>query len=78
VKLPSQQKTIKPYKNAGGTIGGEKYIVHNILFKFAIGKEDLYGDEEAAKVPSLLPHGAAAAWLFPLLITDFWSADCRT
>jgi hypothetical protein len=34
--LPYQFKTIKPV-NIGGVLGGQKYIVHNILFKFAVG-----------------------------------------
>jgi hypothetical protein len=35
--LPFQLKTIKPAVNVGGFLGGQKYIVHNILFKFAVG-----------------------------------------
>lgn len=45
-----EKKTIRPFANVGGVIGGEKYIVHNILYKFAIGKEGMYGEQEAAKV----------------------------
>ena len=35
----------------GGVAGGEKYIVHNILFKFALDSFGLYGgsDLSAAK-----------------------------
>ncbi len=33
VYLPLHRKTIKPDKTVGGVIGGEKYIVQNILFK---------------------------------------------
>jgi len=34
--------------NAGGVAGGSKYIVHNILFKFALDTEGLYGGNDAA------------------------------
>ena len=39
--LPYDSKTIKP-KELGGILGGEKYIVHNILFKFAVGMIYIY------------------------------------
>lgn len=32
----------------GGQAGGVKYIVHNILFKFALDKRDFYGSDAAA------------------------------
>lgn len=47
VFLPDEQKTIKP-KNIGGVAGGDKYIVHNILFKFAVDRSDFYGSDHAA------------------------------
>lgn len=34
--LPVHHKTIKPIE-LGGVLGGQKYVVHNILFKFAVG-----------------------------------------
>ena len=48
--LPVKQKTIRPIK-LGGMAGGEKYVVHNIIFKFAVDHLNLYrSDEAAAKV----------------------------
>lgn len=38
--MPLEQKTVKPL-NLGGVAGGDKYLVHNILFKFALGKSNL-------------------------------------
>jgi hypothetical protein len=32
----------------GGVAGGSKYVVHNILFKFAIDEDGLYGNDDAA------------------------------
>jgi hypothetical protein len=50
VYLPKDQKTIKPLE-IGGIVGGDKYVVHRILFKFAVDSKSLYGgDEHAAKV----------------------------
>ena len=49
VYLPDKKKTIKPL-NLGGVIGGKKYIVHNMLFKFAVDSFDIFGDEAAAKI----------------------------
>eukprot|EP01091_Cochliopodium_minus_P019576 TRINITY_DN8269_c0_g1_i2.p1 TRINITY_DN8269_c0_g1~~TRINITY_DN8269_c0_g1_i2.p1 ORF type:complete len:734 (+),score=164.05 TRINITY_DN8269_c0_g1_i2:154-2202(+) len=47
--VPHQNKTIKPNKSLGGIIGGEKYVVQNILFKFAIDTSGLFnGDDEKA------------------------------
>jgi len=47
--LPLEEKTIKPAKT-GGVAGGEKYIIRNILFKFALDVKGLYkGDANAAK-----------------------------
>lgn len=36
----------------GGILGGEKYIVHDILFKFALDIQGLFGHDDrcAAKV----------------------------
>ena len=48
--LPDDQKTIRP-SLVGGQAGGDKYIVHNILFKFAVDSKKFYGsDAYAAKV----------------------------
>jgi alpha-tubulin suppressor-like RCC1 family protein len=45
--LPLEEKTIKPV-DFGGVAGGEKFIVHGILFKFANNRSGLYPDEGAA------------------------------
>eukprot|EP01127_Copromyxa_protea_P011133 TRINITY_DN2779_c1_g2_i1.p1 TRINITY_DN2779_c1_g2~~TRINITY_DN2779_c1_g2_i1.p1 ORF type:complete len:1346 (-),score=201.42 TRINITY_DN2779_c1_g2_i1:119-3904(-) len=45
--LPVKNKTIKPIE-LGGVLGGQKYIVHNILFKFAVDASGLFGGEFAA------------------------------
>ena len=42
VFLPDEKKTILPGK-MGGRAGGKKYIVHNILFKFAVDSYGLFG-----------------------------------
>jgi hypothetical protein len=49
--LPEGQKTIARAP-LGGKAGGDKFIVHNILFKFAVDSEGLYDgdDSSAAKV----------------------------
>ncbi len=31
--LPVERKTIKPWEGSGGVLGGQKFLVHNILFK---------------------------------------------
>jgi hypothetical protein len=36
--FPVHEKTIKPV-HLGGVAGGQKYIVHNILFKFALDQQ---------------------------------------
>ncbi|KAH3733018.1 Histidine kinase A [Pelomyxa schiedti] len=48
--VPETRKTIHAV-NVGGFAGGEKYIVHNILFKFAVNSRNLFrSDSDAAKV----------------------------
>ena len=39
--LPYEQKTIKPV-DWGGVAGGQKYVVHEILFKFAYDQIGLF------------------------------------
>jgi tetratricopeptide (TPR) repeat protein len=46
--MPVGRKTIKPSKKFGGVAGGDKYIVHGILFKFANNSQGLYPNDEAA------------------------------
>jgi hypothetical protein len=53
-------KTIRPV-GVGGTAGGEKYIIQNILFKFAVDSNGMYcGDFAAAKVAGLELKGSIA------------------
>jgi len=54
VYLPHNRKTIPPLA-LGGVAGGQKYIVHNILFKFALDSGGLFGGDNlaAAKVGGL-------------------------
>jgi len=48
VYLPLENKTIKP-ASVGGQAGGDKYIVQDILFKFAVDSHNLFdGDDWAA------------------------------
>eukprot|EP01114_Cavostelium_apophysatum_P011844 TRINITY_DN2636_c0_g1_i2.p1 TRINITY_DN2636_c0_g1~~TRINITY_DN2636_c0_g1_i2.p1 ORF type:complete len:1423 (+),score=460.75 TRINITY_DN2636_c0_g1_i2:227-4495(+) len=50
VYAPFEEKTIKPIA-VGGQLGGLKYVVKNILFKFAVDQYGLFqSDEHAAKV----------------------------
>eukprot|EP01105_Mastigella_eilhardi_P012347 TRINITY_DN2830_c0_g1_i6.p1 TRINITY_DN2830_c0_g1~~TRINITY_DN2830_c0_g1_i6.p1 ORF type:complete len:1280 (+),score=238.73 TRINITY_DN2830_c0_g1_i6:32-3841(+) len=46
--VPEEHKTIKPIKDLGGVVGGEKYIIHNVLFKFAVNKTGIFTDESHA------------------------------
>lgn len=50
--LPVRHKTIKPSSNLGGILGGEKYVVHKMLFKFAIDSKGVFRgrDDASAKV----------------------------
>jgi tetratricopeptide (TPR) repeat protein len=62
VYLPISKKTIRPNDAIGGVIGGEKFIVHNIMFKFALDSHNVFGgnDESAAKVAGLELKGLQA------------------
>ena len=44
---PYELKTIKPAK-MGGFAGGDKYLVNNIMFKFAVDSKNLFDSDEAA------------------------------
>ncbi len=47
--MPVDKKTVRP-SVIGGRAGGEKYIVHNILFKFAVDSSNLFdGSNWAAR-----------------------------
>ena len=39
---------IKPTVDLGGQAGGDKYMVHNILFKFALDSMGLFGGSDIA------------------------------
>ena len=43
VRLPDEAKTIKPVYTIPGLAGGKKFIVHQILFKFAVDTNGIYG-----------------------------------
>lgn len=45
--LPPEKKTIQP-EALPGIIGGEKFVVHNILFKFAVDHKNIYGSDFSA------------------------------
>jgi hypothetical protein len=45
--LSYDKKTIKPVY-IGGVVGGSKYIVNNILFKFAVDQDHLFRGDDAA------------------------------
>jgi len=51
VYLPNKKKTIKPV-TIGGQAGGDKYVINNILYKFALDSHNLFqgSDYAAAKV----------------------------
>lgn len=52
VNLPPEKKTVKP-TNLGGVAGGTKFIVNNILFKFALDFGGLCeSDEDTMKAAS--------------------------
>lgn len=51
-QLPDHLKTIKPV-NFGGVAGGAKYVVHGILFKFAV-------DTQISHDPPVWLYGGAA------------------
>eukprot|EP01126_Amoeba_proteus_P011640 TRINITY_DN1473_c0_g1_i18.p1 TRINITY_DN1473_c0_g1~~TRINITY_DN1473_c0_g1_i18.p1 ORF type:complete len:812 (+),score=196.67 TRINITY_DN1473_c0_g1_i18:740-3175(+) len=61
--LPNSEKTIKPVKKLGYA-GGDKYIVHNILFKLAIDSQSLFGSSDwaAAKVGGHELKGLTSYW----------------
>ena len=43
VRLPDEAKTIKPVYTIPGLAGGKKFIIHQILFKFAVDTNGMYG-----------------------------------
>ena len=48
--LPPAEKTIQPDARIGGIAGGEKFLAHNIVFKFMTDSFGLYGSDESAMV----------------------------
>jgi len=74
--LPIEQKTIKPSSELGGIAGGEKYIVHNIIFKFCTDHVGLFGsDHNSQKLAShelkglihSFNHGSRIGLCFPMM-----------
>ena len=72
VYLEDHFKTIKPV-SLGGVAGGSKYIVHNILFKFALDTDGIYGsdDAKAAKVGGCFFSFLLFFFLFCLFFVPF-------
>lgn len=76
-------KSIKPV-SIGGIAGGEKYIVQNILFKFALDLQGIYGgDENAQKAAGHELKGLGHYWLseveglnFPLMAVVKYCGFC--
>ena len=48
MNLPPSEKTIKPDPSFSGIAGGTKYLVHGILFKFAVDTHGLFGSDAAS------------------------------
>jgi hypothetical protein len=56
--VPNHLKTIKESSVFGGLLGGKKYVVHNILFKFATDESGFFSSHQAAaKVAGNELHG---------------------
>ena len=53
--LDESQMTIKPIQNKG-VLGGAKYIVGNIYFKFAIDKANLFAGSGTKSAPYVFPN----------------------
>lgn len=68
--LPAEQKTIKPTSSLGGVIGGEKFLVHGILFKFSSDVLGIFSRESdvlsGATDPLLLRLFSECSDIFPL------------
>src|SRR5262249_1752149 len=75
LNLPHDRKTIKPDKRLGGVAGGLKYIVQNILFKFALDtprpQRTLAAQPPPHRAPRSICCGAAAA-AFVVFSSDHW------
>jgi len=62
VEVDDKYKTIAPV-NVGGIAGGEKFIVQNILFKFTLDWNNLYGgDEFSAKAAAAEHRGVGSIY----------------
>jgi len=74
VYLPEQKKTIKPVTGLGGVIGGQKFIVQNVLFKFAVGRPEMnVSNEVAAKIAGHELKSLSHLWEFdepPVALKD--------
>ena len=49
-KYKPEHKTILPTDNVKGQAGGEKYIYHGILFKFALDWKKIYNSDEVCLI----------------------------
>jgi len=67
--LPDDRKTIKPLKGRG-TLGGYKYAVHGVFFKFAHEIEYLVSSSNAAKVSANELRACGAVTLYALESSD--------
>lgn len=70
VYLPPEEKTVKTTK-VGGIAGGDKYLVGNVLFKFAVDSSNIFGGDDAMaiKVAGHELKGVSAA--FNAWLPDF-------
>ena len=78
--MPDSHKTIPPV-NLGGVAGGQKYIVHEILFKFAFDQMGLFkgnniaaakvGGHELKGLMSYFSLGMKVIFLFSSFFSSF-------
>ena len=62
---------IKPITDLGGQAGGDKYIVHNILFKFALDSNGLFGGSDLSAAKGLFYIYLLSIVLFPFIAIIF-------
>lgn len=48
--LPMERKTIAPLSSLGGVIGGQKFLVQGILFKFSSDDAGIFGPDDADSI----------------------------
>ena len=54
--LLQEQKTLKSMPSLGGVIGGQKFLVHGILFKFSLDIANIFGPESDVIAGALPIH----------------------